>query len=89
MEFKVVGVSFENRQEILEKLYYAGKDIPVAMEPEPENEHDNNAIAVWCKFGKIGYVPRDMTSEARGRAVADYWLIGRVESILGMMLKLE
>lgn len=33
--------------------------------PEPENEYDGNAIAVYSPKGKLGYLPRDRAGEYR------------------------
>lgn len=62
MSFAVVGAAHpnadgSNRQfEIL--LCHAGE--PVVLIPEPENEHDRNAIAVYsCRDVQIGYISAD------------------------------
>lgn len=34
-----------------------------ALVPEPENEYDGNAIAVYSPKGKLGYLPRDRASD--------------------------
>lgn len=36
-----------------------------ALIPEPENEYDANAVAVYSPNGKLGYLPRDRASEYR------------------------
>jgi hypothetical protein len=40
----------------------------LALVPEPENEHDPNAVGVWNEDRslQLGYVPRDRTAELRG-----------------------
>lgn len=65
---KVAGVTFEDRQSILEQM--VGNEL-VELKPEPENEYDPNAIAVWVTFppeaqtepAKIGYIPKPITTE--------------------------
>jgi hypothetical protein len=32
---------------------------------EPDNEYDSNAIAVYSKAGKLGYIPRDEAPDYR------------------------
>ena len=54
-EFRVNGVSFEDRQEIIKQM--SEKD-NVYFEPEPENKHDINAIKVLFKEQLVGYLPR-------------------------------
>ena len=41
---------------------------PVALVPEPDNEHDPNAVAIWNaeRTLQLGYVPRDVAPELRG-----------------------
>jgi len=40
----------------------------LALVPEPENEHDPNAVAIWneARTLQVGYVPRDVAPELRG-----------------------
>lgn len=40
----------------------------LALVPEPENEHDPNAVAVWDAARRLqgGYVPADVASGLRG-----------------------
>ena len=40
----------------------------LALVPEPDNEHDPNAVAIWNEERtlQIGYVPRDIAPELRG-----------------------
>jgi hypothetical protein len=41
---------------------------PVALVPEPDNEHDPNAVAIWNaeRTLQLGYVPRDVAGELGG-----------------------
>jgi formylglycine-generating enzyme required for sulfatase activity len=58
IETWIAGVSFENRQEIIRKLYNGQKVILIR---EPQNMHDNNAIAVTTLSNeKIGYLNREL-----------------------------
>jgi hypothetical protein len=40
----------------------------LALVPEPENEHDPNAVAIWnqARTLQAGYVPRDVALELQG-----------------------
>jgi len=65
---KVAGVSY--RAEALQDASFApGRRL--ALVPEPENEHDRNAIGVWDGDRRVqaGYVPADIARELR----ADDW----------------
>lgn len=69
LEFAVVGVTFDNRQEILNELYSDSvkngiDNIPVILQKEPENPYDKNAIAVKTMDNRsIGYVSKDFNEE--------------------------
>jgi single-stranded-DNA-specific exonuclease len=57
---KVVGVSFERRQDMLAGL---SEGLELSLERQPENPHDANAIAV--KFGamQIGFLKKDLARQ--------------------------
>ena len=52
----------------------------VSLVPEPTNEHDPNAIAVYINGKQVGYVPADETEEVRQYLAAPYsvraWISG-------------
>ncbi len=54
---KVVGVTFENRQALVEQLV-AGQ--PLELKREKDNAHDENAIAVLADGAQIGYLKRNI-----------------------------
>jgi hypothetical protein len=61
----VAGVSF--RPESLEDdSFEPGRRL--ALVPEPDNEHDPNAVAVWNEERtlQVGYVPREIAPKLRG-----------------------
>jgi hypothetical protein len=61
----VAGVSF--RIESLEDASFdPGR--PLALVPEPENEHDPNAVGIWNEDRtlQLGYVPRESAPELSG-----------------------
>jgi hypothetical protein len=60
---RVAGVTFENRQSVIERCTPGQR---VVLRPEPDNPYDANAIAVYAVFGdfmfgeveeQIGYLP--------------------------------
>jgi hypothetical protein len=58
----------------------------LALVPEPENEHDPNAVGIWNEERTLqaGYVPRDVAGELRGDEQAvSLW---RVESGLRVLI---
>lgn len=61
---KVVGVTFENRQETI-ALIREGDD--VMLRPESTNPHDPNAVMVLWRGKHIGYIARDTASEISPR----------------------
>ena len=61
----VAGVSY--RAEALpDPSFDPGRRL--ALVPEPQNEHDPNAVAIWNekRTVQLGYVPRDVAPELRG-----------------------
>jgi HIRAN domain len=61
----VAGVSF--RPEALDdEGFEPGRRL--ALVPEPDNEHDPNAVGIWNEERTVqaGYVPRDVAPELRG-----------------------
>ena len=59
---KVAGVSY--RLDALQDDAFA-PGLPLALVPEPDNEHDPNAIAVWDDHRRlqVGYVPAEIARE--------------------------
>jgi HIRAN domain len=58
----------------------------LALVPEPENEHDPNAIAIWNEERtlQLGYVPREIAAELTGEEQAvSLW---RVEGGLRVLI---
>jgi hypothetical protein len=79
----VAGVTF--RPEALpDPSFEPGRRL--ALVPEPDNEHDPNAVGIWNeeKTLQAGYVPADVAPELRGDEQAiSLW---RVESGLRVLL---
>ena len=61
----VAGVSF--RPESLDDPSFE-PGLPLALVPEPDNEHDPNAVAVWNEERtlQVGYVPREIAPQLTG-----------------------
>ena len=58
----------------------------LVLVPEPENEHDPNAVGIWNEERTLqaGYVPRDLAPEVRGDEQAvSHW---RVEGGLRVLI---
>jgi hypothetical protein len=79
----VAGVSF--RPEALDDPgFEPGRRL--ALVPEPDNEHDANAVAVWNEERTVqaGYIPRDVAPELTGEEQAV--VIWRVEGGLRVLV---
>ncbi len=61
----VAGVSFRI-ESLDDRSFDPGRSL--ALVPEPENEHDPNAVAVWNeqRTVQLGYVPREVAPQLRG-----------------------
>jgi len=68
---------------LLKGNYYADHRFSggkVYFVPEPENPHDENAVAVYQSNQKIGYVPRSLVSNQRDREVFIEAKVGTINS---------
>ena len=70
MKVRVVGTTFENRQESLQFLkQFHLNDLTVTLKREPDNEFDNNAIQIIVHIKPIscrtviGYLPKELARE--------------------------
>ena len=61
----VAGVSFRI-ESLADPSFEPGR--PLALVPEPENEHDPNAVGVWNEERtlQLGYVPREVAPTVSG-----------------------
>jgi hypothetical protein len=72
----VAGVSFRP-EEVADASFDPGARL--ALVPEPDNEHDPNAVAVWneARTLQAGYVPREIAAELDGSEQAvSLWRAG-------------
>jgi hypothetical protein len=72
----VAGVSFR-AEAVADVSFDPGTRL--ALVPEPENEHDPNAVGIWNEERTLqaGYVPRDVAPELRGDETAvSLWRAG-------------
>ncbi len=72
----VAGVSFRP-EAVTDSSFDPGARL--ALVPEPDNEHDPNAIAIWNEERTLqaGYVPRDTVPELAGDELAvSLWRAG-------------
>jgi hypothetical protein len=73
LDYPVVGVTFENRQDILERFYgryMCGHIYGVHLLKEDDNQYDKNAISVELEtnpgiYEKIGYISKDSNVQMR------------------------
>ena len=78
----VAGVSFRS-EEVADRSFDPGARLTLV--PEPENEHDPNAVGVWNAEGTLqaGYVPRDVAPDLAGDELAvSLWRAGEGLRIL-------
>ena len=78
----VAGVSFRP-EAVADASFDPGARL--ALVPEPENEHDSKAIAVWNEERTLqaGYVPREVAAELNGSEQAvSLWRAGEGLRIL-------
>ncbi len=78
----VAGVSFRP-EAVADASFDPGRRL--ALVPEPTNEHDPNAVAVWNEGGTLqaGYVPRDVAPLLAGSEQAvSLWRAGEGLRIL-------
>ena len=59
VKLKVVGVTFDGRQEIIKQLT---RNDAITIRREPTHKFDTTAIAVWSDKGQIGYIGKDYSS---------------------------
>lgn len=61
LSFKVSGINYENEDGIsrIDVISKMDKYSAIDIISEPFNKYDKNALAVYSKYGKIGYVPKN------------------------------
>jgi len=72
----VAGVSFRE-EAVLDRSFDPG--LPLALVPEPNNEHDPNAVGIWNaeRTLQAGYVPREQAPALDGTEQAvSLWRAG-------------
>jgi hypothetical protein len=72
----VAGVSFRP-EAVVDASFDPGERL--SLVPEPENEHDANAVGIWNaeRTLQVGYVPRDVAPELAGDELAvSLWRFG-------------
>ena len=73
---KVAGISYR-LDAVQDDAFAPGQRL--SLDPEPENEHDPNAVGIWNEQGTLqaGYVPREVAPELRGDELAvSLWRAG-------------
>jgi hypothetical protein len=80
-DFMVAGVHFDNRRTIISRYVNSGDR--VLLKPEPDNAHDDCAVAVTLTDGRmIGYVPRDDSEDVSGCIEDCRYYVATVKKIL-------
>jgi HIRAN domain len=80
-DFMVAGVQFEGRDRIVKRSLKAGDR--VRLRPEPDNPHDDDAVAVTLLDGRrIGYVPRRDSADVSDCLDLDDLYVATVKKIL-------
>ena len=77
---KLAGVSFEGRQDTIAGLSLGSE---LALERQPNNEHDPNAIAVCFGTLQLGYISRGIAKHLAPRMDAGARYRARIESLTG------
>jgi hypothetical protein len=81
VDFMIAGVSFEGRHRLIRRYLSVGDRVRVA--PEPDNPHDECAVAVTLTDGwKIGYVPRTDAEDVSGCIADGGYYVAAVKKIL-------
>lgn len=80
-DFMIAGVHFEGRHAIIEKYLQVGDRVRVV--PEPDNPHDECAVAITLTDRrKIGYVPRTDSMDVSGCIDDGGYYVAKVKKIL-------
>jgi hypothetical protein len=80
-DFMVAGVHADNRRAIISRYVNSGDR--VLLRPEPDNPHDDCAVAVTLIDGRmIGYVPRDDSEDVTGCLEDCLYYVATVKKIL-------
>jgi len=80
-DFMVAGINFDGRYRIIERYLNVGDRVRIV--PEPDNPHDECAVAVTLTDGrKIGYVPRHDSEDVSGCIDDGGYFVATVKKIL-------
>lgn len=77
--FKCIGASRDDDHQVAlqaaSRILKGGQDVPIRLEPEPDNPIDPNAIAFLClidrKWNRVGYVVKEALEDVRGAMEGD------------------
>ena len=61
LKTRLAGVTFENRQQAIER--FALVNAKYQLHRQPENKFDANAIMVTANGRDIGFIPKDLAAE--------------------------
>jgi single-stranded-DNA-specific exonuclease len=77
---KVVGVTFEGRQDVIGGLL---PGVPVELRREPDNAHDPNAVGVFFGALRIGFIRREISRRLAPRFDAGERYRAEIGSVTG------
>lgn len=80
-DFNIAGVRYWDGALVVGSLK-PGKRLH--LEAEPDNPHDEDAVAIYCKEAKLGYVPRD-----QNRLISQLLYFGHGEAVECRVLKVD
>lgn len=85
---KVSGVTFDNRQSIIERCKI---NMPCRIVPEPDNPHDSNALAVHVATAPgvvehVGYIPRELAAKVAPYLEGEALMV-KINDITGGFIK--
>jgi hypothetical protein len=80
-DFMVAGVNFDRRHHIIERCLSTNDRVKIV--PEPDNSHDEYAVAITLAHGrKIGYVPRTESEDVSACIDDGNYYVATVKKIL-------
>jgi HIRAN domain len=54
-KYSIVGMIYLNAEDFVKEIWPGEK---ATLMREPNNEHDKNAVAVWVRGRKVGFIPK-------------------------------
>lgn len=63
INFRIAGTYYNCDEEIINSLFEESENetLELTVKPEPDNEHDDNAVGIFYNDVKLGYVPKTLS----------------------------